>query len=119
MTRGQLGGVRLPHEALDDLTLLLHDGMFELGVDGGTVAIDWHASPWTMDVHVVLGPNRGRFIPAIFECRGATLRICFDLSGSQRPGTFAAPAGTRRFLATYQRPPESLRLSAPADPAVR
>jgi uncharacterized protein (TIGR03067 family) len=95
--------VQLPHDALKELTLTLHDGRFGLGVDEGRIALDWEASPASMDVLIVRGPNRGRFVPAIFEQTDARLRICFDLSGRQRPEAFEAPPGTRRFLATYQR----------------
>jgi uncharacterized protein (TIGR03067 family) len=103
ITAGWLGGVPLPDVAFHDLTLRLHDGSFALGVDHGRFTIDVANSPATMDVLIVRGPNSGRFIPAIFEQLDSRLRICFDLSGRDRPTAFAAPAGTRRFLATYSR----------------
>jgi uncharacterized protein (TIGR03067 family) len=88
---------------LAELTLRVQCGRFVLGCDEGTIAIDRQVHPAAMDVVATHGPNRGRYVPAIFEHAGGMLRICYDLSGRQRPGEFKAPLGTRRFLATYRR----------------
>jgi uncharacterized protein (TIGR03067 family) len=103
VTAGQLGGVRLPDNAFDDLTLTLRNGRFELGQDWGRVGLDCCVTPAALDVLIIDGPNRGRFVPAIVERAGGMLRVCYDLGGTQRPATFRAPAGTRFFLATYRR----------------
>ncbi|MGO8677029.1 MAG: hypothetical protein ACLQVX_14295 [Limisphaerales bacterium] len=31
---------------------------------------------------------------------GGTLRVCYDLSGKQRPSEFKSPAGTQLYLVT-------------------
>ena len=100
---GHIGGVRLPDNAFDELTLTLENGRFELGIDLGRVVVDREAAPAALDLVIVAGPNRGRYVPAIVERVGQLLRICFDLAGMERPATFRAPAGTRYFLATYRR----------------
>jgi uncharacterized protein (TIGR03067 family) len=103
VTAGQLGGVRLPDNAFGELTLTLRNGRFELGQDCGRVGLDCGVTPAALDVLIIDGPNRGRFVPAIVERAGGMLRVCYDLGGTQRPTTFRAPAGTRYFLATYRR----------------
>jgi uncharacterized protein (TIGR03067 family) len=100
---GQLGGVRLPDNTFADLTLRLRNGRFELGEDCGRIGLDCRVAPAALDVLIIDGPNRGRFVPAIVERAGTVLRVCYDLAGSQRPAAFRAPAGTRYFLATYRR----------------
>jgi uncharacterized protein (TIGR03067 family) len=100
---GQLGGVSLPPDVLAELSLRVDGGMFLLGNDEGMIAVNRHVRPAAMDVVATRGPNRGRFVPAIFEQAGGMLRICYDLSGRQRPPAFSAPLGTRYFLATYRR----------------
>jgi len=100
-----LGGVRLVPEVLPDLTLLLFNGAYFFGEDQGTVDINHHATPATMDVLILRGPNRWRFIPAVFEHTGRVLRICYDLGGGERPPDLTAPAGTRRLSVTYHRAP--------------
>jgi uncharacterized protein (TIGR03067 family) len=49
------------------------------------------------------GPNYGKTFPAIYELKGDTLRICYDLSGTKRPTEFKSVAGTRLYLVTYHR----------------
>ena len=49
------------------------------------------------------GPNRGGTFPAIYEFKGNTLRICYDLSGAKGPTEFKSTAGTRLYLVTYRR----------------
>lgn len=100
---GQLGGVRLPDNAFDDLTLTLRNGRFELGQDCGRIGLDCRVAPAALDVLIIDGPNRGRFVPAIVERAGTVLRVCYDLGGTERPAAFRAPAGTRYFLAIYRR----------------
>src|SRR5919106_5783973 len=102
-TEAWLSGVLLPRDVLAALTLRVESGRFALGEDEGTIAVNRMVSPAAMDVVATRGPNRGRFVPAIFEHAGGMLRICYDLSGRERPREFKAPLGTRRFLATYRR----------------
>ena len=103
VTEAHLGGIRLPDEALRELTLRVQSGNFAFGSDRGIITIDRHAHPPSLDVIATHGPNAGRFVPAIFEQAGGMLRICFDLSGHVRPSSFTAPPRTNRFLATYRR----------------
>jgi uncharacterized protein (TIGR03067 family) len=108
--RAILGGVALPADIVPELSLLIFNGGFYFGKDEGTVAIDLAASPAAMDVRIVRGPNRLRFVPAVFRLTGHTLCICYDLSGIERPAEFSAPLGTRRRLVTYERMPDSVRM---------
>ena len=102
-TEGHLGGVRLPEEALVDLSLRFSDGAFAFGTDSGRIVVNRHVQPARMDIIPMHGPNEGHVVPAIVEYDASTLRICCDLSGRRRPTGFVAPAGTRHFLATYRR----------------
>ncbi len=104
-TAGKLGGVRLPQEALIDLTLRLRNGTFRFGTDEGRTVINRHVHPKTLDIIPTRGPHRGRVVPAIIDVTDSSLRICCDLSGTCRPDGFRAPPGTRRFLARYRRVP--------------
>lgn len=118
ITAGQLGGIRLPDNAFDQLTLTLRNGCFAFGPDRGRIAVDPGAAPAAADLLIVGGPNRGRFVPAIVERAGSVLRICCNLEGTERPAAFSAPAGTRYFLATYRRA-APLEPSSPANHSMR
>jgi uncharacterized protein (TIGR03067 family) len=56
-----------------------------------------------MDITGNEGPNKGKTFLAIYELKGDTLRICYDLSGQARPTEFKTKKDTRLFLVTYQR----------------
>jgi uncharacterized protein (TIGR03067 family) len=45
-------------------------------------------------------PNQGRTFPALYELKGDTLRICYDLTGAKRPTEFRSVAGTNLYLVT-------------------
>jgi len=100
---GELGGIPLPLEALPDLALRLQNGTFRFGTDEGWTVMNHHACPRTLDIVPARGPHRGRVVPGIVSVSGSSMRICCDLSGRCRPEEFTSPAGTRRFLASYQR----------------
>jgi uncharacterized protein (TIGR03067 family) len=49
------------------------------------------------------GPNLGKTFPAIYELKGDTLRICYDLSGEKFPTDYKSVEGTKLYLVTYKR----------------
>jgi uncharacterized protein (TIGR03067 family) len=100
-----LGGVRLPTDTLPALTILLFGRTMYLGSDVGALDLDVGVTPAAIDVLIVRGPNRWRFIPGVFQYNGKRLRLCFDLSGVGRPSGFVAPFGSRHLLVTYERAP--------------
>ena len=106
---GYIGGVRVPEAELAGLTLTISNGTFTLSTTEGFILVDSDPQPGLMDIVATSGPNRGRFVPGIYECAADVLRICCDLSGVDRPTHFDAPPGTRRFAALYRR--AALRLS--------
>ena len=74
--------------------------------DRGTYTIDSTTKPKSMTITGPEGPNHGKIFPAIYELKGGTLRICYDLSGAKRPTEFKSIAGTKLYLVTYNRQKE-------------
>ncbi len=105
--KAELGGQPMPNEVLKTITMKLGDGTYDVLVAGapdkGTYEIDPAAKPKGMVIKGTEGPNKGRVIPAIYELEGKTLRICYDLSGAERPKDFKSVTGTKLYLVTYQR----------------
>ncbi len=103
----ELGGQSMPEAVLKTISLKLHDGKYEVFVAGepdrGTYTIDPSTKPKSMRITGTDGPNKGKTFPAIYELEGERLRICYDLSGKQRPADFSTAAGTRLYLVTYDR----------------
>ncbi|MDQ3625495.1 MAG: TIGR03067 domain-containing protein [Verrucomicrobiota bacterium] len=105
-----LGGARLPEPALKAITLKITGGNYEVTVEGenepdkGTCTLDTSTSPKRMTIKSTDGPNRGKTFLAIYEMKDAvSMRVCYDLSGTDFPKEFKAPKGTQLYLVGYRR----------------
>jgi uncharacterized protein (TIGR03067 family) len=102
----ELGGQKYPDEIVKTIQLVVKGDTYLVtvgaGPDRGTLKVDVSAKPKAMDITGTEGPNKGKTIPAIYETNGNTLRICYDLSGKNRPLGFKTETGTQLFLVTYQ-----------------
>ena len=61
---------------------------------------------WGLAITATAGPDSGKTFPAIYELKGDTLRICYDLSGAKSPTEFKSIAGTKLYAVTYNRKEE-------------
>ena len=104
---GDLGGQEFPEDLRKSIRLFIHEGRYEVTeaghFDQAIVVIDPMLKPATMDITWMTGPNQGKRILAIYETTGDTLRICYDLSGTFRPGAFMTARGTQLLLMLYAR----------------
>ena len=105
-----LGGVRLEPSALKAITLKITGEKYEVIVEGepesdkGTCALDTSTSPKRMTIKSTDGPNKGKTILAIYEMKDAgSMRVCYDMSGTDFPKEFKAPKGSQFYLAGYRR----------------
>jgi uncharacterized protein (TIGR03067 family) len=100
----------MPDAVLKSISLKLDNGKYEVFVgdkpDKGTYTLDSASKAKGMTITGTEGPNKGKTFPAIYELKGDTLRICYDLSGAKRPTEFKSIAGTRLYLVTYNRKKE-------------
>lgn len=105
--KAELAGQPISDAALKTITLKLDDGKYEVMVgdqpDKGTYTFNSLDKPKSMTVTGTEGPNKGKTFPCIYELEGDTLRICYDLSGRQRPTEFKTTRGTRLYLVKYRR----------------
>jgi uncharacterized protein (TIGR03067 family) len=103
----ELGGAKLPPEPLKTIKLTLKDGKYTVvigdKIDKGTYKIDAAKKPKELDITGTEGSNKGKKFLAIYELNGDTLKVCYDLSGKERPTEFATKADTQLFLAEYKR----------------
>jgi len=102
-----LEGQPMPETVVTSIRLKLEEGNYEVFVgdqaDRGTYTLDGTSMPKSITIVGTVGPNAGRTFPAIYKLHGDTLRICYDLSGTQRPTEFRSTAGTKLYLVTYLR----------------
>jgi uncharacterized protein (TIGR03067 family) len=103
----ELDGEKLPDEAIKSIKLVLKDDKYTVtigeAVDEGTVTLDASSDPRGMEIKGTKGPNKGRTIPAIYELKDDTLRVCYDLNEKKRPAEFKTNSGSNLYLVTYKR----------------
>jgi uncharacterized protein (TIGR03067 family) len=103
----ELGGKPFPDEVRKTIKLVVKGDKYTVtagaAVDQGTLKLNPSAKPKEMDITGTDGPNKGKMFKAIYERKGETLRICYDLSGQGRPTEFKTKEGSQLFLVTYQR----------------
>ena len=108
--KAELAGQSMTDAVLKSISLKLDNGKDEVFVgdapDRGTYTVDSTTKPKSMTITGTAGPNSGKTFPAIYELKGDTLRICYDLSGAKRPSEFKTIAGTQLYLVTYNRKKE-------------
>ncbi|MGP0067987.1 MAG: TIGR03067 domain-containing protein [Isosphaeraceae bacterium] len=102
----ELGGKPFPDEVRKTIRLELKGDQYTATVgtnpDRGTCKRNPSAKPKALDITGTEGPNKGKTILAIYERKGDTLRVCYDLSGKGRPAEFKTTEGTRLFLVEYK-----------------
>ena len=105
--RAVFAGEPMADSTLASISLKLDNGKYDVSVedepDKGTYTLDPTTRPKSMTITGTEGPNSGKTFLAIYELKGDTLRICYDLSGAKRPTDFKAVAGTSLYLVTYAR----------------
>jgi len=103
----ELGGKMFPDEVRKTIKLVIKGDKYTVTVgekvDKGTVKLNPAAKPKALDITGTEGPNKGKTILAIYERNVDTLRVCYDLSGKNRPKEFKTKEGTQLFLVTYKR----------------
>jgi uncharacterized protein (TIGR03067 family) len=106
LVEGELAGKKFPPEFAKRTKLTLSPGKYVVTAeakDEGTVKYFSDASPKALEITGTAGPNKGKTFPAIYELKGDTLIICYELSGNARPTEFKSKPDTKLFLATYKK----------------
>jgi uncharacterized protein (TIGR03067 family) len=103
----ELAGKPFPEDVRKSMKLVVKNDEYTVTVgkttDQGTVKLDPSAKPKEIDIIGTDGPNKGKKFLAIYEIDGDTLRVCYDLSGKNRPTEFKTKEDTQLFLVTYKR----------------
>jgi uncharacterized protein (TIGR03067 family) len=102
-----LGTQKMSQDFLKTTRLRVANDQYEVVVgkdaDRGRLKLDSGAKTKAMDIIGTEGPNKGKTFLAIYELKGDTLRICYDLSGEKRPTDFKTGDEKSLFLVTYKR----------------
>jgi len=98
----ELSGNKIAAGALSSFELAIRNGTYEVPGDVGKIELS-ETDPRAMDVISTDGANKGKTLLAIYELDGDMLRICYDLTGKERPKDFATEKDTKLFLVRYRR----------------
>jgi uncharacterized protein (TIGR03067 family) len=102
----ELAGKKFPDEVRKTIRLEVKGDQYTVTVgtlpDRGTCKRNPSTNPKALDITGTEGPNKGRTILAIYERKGDTLRVCYDLSGKSRPAEFKTTEGSPLFLVEYR-----------------
>jgi len=103
----ELAGEKFPDKVLKTIKLVVKDDKYTVTVgeetDKGTVTFDATKEPKTMDIKGTDGPNKGKTFLCIYELTKDSLKVCYDLSGKERPTEFKTKPETLLYLVTYKR----------------
>jgi len=104
----EANGQAMPAETTEGLKLTVTGDKYSVNKDGeidrGTFSIDATKSPQQMDIHPEIGPGAGKTILAIYELKGDTMRVCYQLQdGLARPKGFRTAPDSGDLLISYKR----------------
>lgn len=104
-----ISGRVVPVRELRVARLVLQGGDYEIVdpsehvLDRGSYRIDDSKRPREVDIIGVEGPYAGRTLLAIYELDGDLLTVCYDLEGTERPGTMQHEQEQLLLVITYAR----------------
>ena len=110
MTAGTINGGGFPASMVNTTTLQLNGENYEVmsggNPDKGTCVLDLATTPFKMTINGVEGANEGKKILAIFEMPNEkTLKVCYDLTGTDFPKDFESNKENGYFSTVYTRKP--------------
>jgi uncharacterized protein (TIGR03067 family) len=101
-----MDGKPVPKEDLEKQTITFDGDKWTVRRDGkviqaGTHKFETSKKPPQVDAAVKEGEDKGNTMIGIYEMKGDTLKVCFDLKGKDRPADFTSKAG--RMTAVVER----------------
>ena len=105
----EINGMKAPEEAIKKqaakLTLTGDKWTLKIGdnVSAGTCKADLTKKPHEMDITTTEGPDKGKTIKAIAELKGDIMKVCYDISGKDRPKEFSTKDQPTFVLIEYKR----------------
>jgi uncharacterized protein (TIGR03067 family) len=103
----EIDGAAMPAEAMTHARLLIDGDRFRMespeATYEGIFTIDVEATPPTIDIEFVEGPDAGNWSYGLFELAGDQLTFCLSLGGATRPQAFATSQGSGHALERLRR----------------
>jgi uncharacterized protein (TIGR03067 family) len=71
-------------------------------VAAATFTSDRAKTPWTVDLNITAGEDKGKVIKGIFEIKDGKMRACSAPAGQDRPTEFSSTKENGQFLSELQ-----------------
>lgn len=100
----EIDGQAMPH---GDAQVVVNGSSFTTTGMGatyqGTMLVDTAVKPHTLDMVFNAGPEKGNTNRGIFEVDGDVWKLCLNMTGGERPATFATKPGSGIALEILRR----------------
>ncbi|HUK31075.1 MAG TPA: TIGR03067 domain-containing protein [Candidatus Acidoferrum sp.] len=120
ITALETDGSTLPETMFSGAQIAIQGDQFEsLGMGAvyrGKVVLDEAKKPKHFDIVITEGHAKGMTNYGIYEIKGNTWKLCLDMTGKDRPKTFATKHGSGFALETLKRAPGGAKLASTARP---
>jgi uncharacterized protein (TIGR03067 family) len=96
-------GKETPKKDLEDMTLTVtgDKGVVKKGdkvVASATSKVDMTKKPWTIDLKMTSGEEKGKTLLGIMKMKDGTMTICFAKPGADRPTEFSSTKDNEHIL---------------------
>jgi uncharacterized protein (TIGR03067 family) len=106
-SKAELSGKPFPEELTRTIRITVEKGTYKVAhsgiVEEGTFKLDSSTRPKSLDMTGTNGQNKGKQLLAIYELDGDNLKVCYDLTGKNRPKEFKTTEGSQQYLVIYKR----------------
>jgi uncharacterized protein (TIGR03067 family) len=100
-------GMKLPVQAIEGSRLICKGDIFTVTDPAltykGTFKLDATKKPKTIDATFTEGPEKGTTMLGIYELEGDVYKVCFNVTGKDRPTEFAGKKGSGHVFQILRR----------------
>jgi uncharacterized protein (TIGR03067 family) len=98
-----IAGKKLPRDELKDMVLVIkgdHGTVFKDGKEmmRAISKVDTDKKPWTIDLKITSGEEKGKTLQGIMEMKDGRMRVCMGKEGGPRPTQFSSTEENGQIL---------------------
>ena len=102
-----VAGKKLPKDELKAMVLVIkgdHGTVFKDGKEmmRATSKVDTDKKPWTIDLKITSGEEKGKTLKGIMEMKDGRMRVCMGKEGGPRPTEFSSTEENGQILEVLQ-----------------
>ena len=103
----EANGKELESPEMKELVVTITGDQYEVVLKGmtdrGSIKLDETQKPKSIDATDTEGDDVGKVLKAIYELKGDTMRVCYAITGGERPKEFTTKEGAPFIIVVYRR----------------